>query len=319
MIVVVGNINAALKDKVINIITVFNGSGLEVDQGILNDALKSLGCKAASFAVSQQAETIPEADINIFFEILNKDMFVRAKENWFIPNPEWFSQEIALLEEVSLILCRTHEIERIFKALGRKTFFLGFTSIDCLKKDIPKDFYHCFHMPGKNWKKGSGAILDAWEKNFLPMLSLVAPIHLLQEDIANVELIPYKLFEDDLRTLQNRYGIHLCLSETEGFGHYLVEAMSAGAVVVTTNASPMNEFISDPRCLVNYNRTAKQYLATNYYVDPDDLAEKIERLARLPERELRAIGRKNRKKYLELQRNFYVRLKKLITVASRSS
>jgi glycosyltransferase involved in cell wall biosynthesis len=48
---------------------------------------------------------------------------------------------------------------------------------------------------------------------------------------------------EKLNSLQSTCGIHVCPSETEGFGHYINEARGVGAIVVTTDCSPMNELI----------------------------------------------------------------------------
>lgn len=50
---------------------------------------------------------------------------------------------------------------------------------------------------------------------------------------------------EDVRRLQNSHGIHVCVSEREGFGHYINEARAVGALVVTTNHPPMNELITE--------------------------------------------------------------------------
>ena len=53
--------------------------------------------------------------------------------------------------------------------------------------------------------------------------------------------------------------------------------MSTKALTLTTNAPPMNELITPERgLLVNYHNTKPQRLGTNYYVDPQNLEEKIE-------------------------------------------
>ena len=59
----------------------------------------------------------------------------------------------------------------------------------------------------------------------------------------NIDFIHDFLPKSKLQALQNQCGFHICPSETEGFGHYIMEALSCSAVVVTTNAPPMNEFI----------------------------------------------------------------------------
>ncbi|MES2199112.1 MAG: glycosyltransferase [Chlamydiota bacterium] len=68
------------------------------------------------------------------------------------------------------------------------------------------------------------------------------------------------MLQEDLRKIQNKTGIHLCPSEVEGFGHCIFEALSTGAVVITTDAPPMNEFIKDPRCLVPFSHSAPTHL-----------------------------------------------------------
>ncbi|EQD67759.1 glycosyltransferase, partial [mine drainage metagenome] len=57
---------------------------------------------------------------------------------------------------------------------------------------------------------------------------------------ANIEHRIDYLDDAALQRLQNAHWFHLCPSETEGYGHYLVEAMGIGAVVLTTDAAPMN-------------------------------------------------------------------------------
>ena len=53
-----------------------------------------------------------------------------------------------------------------------------------------------------------------------------------------------------LRTLQNSHRFHLCLSEAEGWGHYIAEALSVGAITLTCDAAPMNELVTAERGLL---------------------------------------------------------------------
>ena len=113
----------------------------------------------------------------------------------------------------------------------------------------------------------------------------------------------------ELRRLQNANRYHLCLSETEGFGHYLVEAMSAAAVVITTDAAPMNELVQPDRgVLIGYSATGIQHLATTYFFDEGVLEVEIERLLAAPEEELQQMGHQAREWFLANDRGFSRRL-----------
>ncbi len=294
----------------INIICWNNGGGQTNDFKILSSALSELGHVVNP--VDFLAKEAPKADINIFIErMMNESLFASANENYFMPNAEWCREGEELIKKFDLILCRTKETERIFHSITPKTYYLGFTSLDKHQNGVKKRFDHFLHLKGKSEQKGTNKILKLWAKkpNF-PKLTLLT-VSGKNPKLKNLEFKRKFLPEETVTSLQNTCGIHLCPSETEGFGHYISEAMSTGAVVVTTNAPPMNEFITDPRCLVQYKRTTPQYLATNYYVDQKDLGMVIEKLRKLPKKELRKIGRENRRRYLENRNAFLERLKVL--------
>jgi glycosyltransferase involved in cell wall biosynthesis len=166
-------------------------------------------------------------------------------------------------------------------------------------------------LAGGSLQKGTSAILRIWKPHF-PHLTVIKQSSEWIVSQRNLKFMTTFVPESELRQLQNRCGIHLCPSETEGFGHYLMEAMSTKAVVVTTDAPPMNEFIQDRRCLVPFFKSAPQRLGINYYVDTDELKNKIESLMALPEEELRKIGEYNRMIYLQKRLEFQKRLNLLL-------
>ena len=117
-----------------------------------------------------------------------------------------------------------------------------------------------------------------------PLLTVIqrAPLNLPPTMPANLRLITEYLDDDALRVLQNRHAFHLCPSETEGFGHHLVEGMSVGAITLTTDAPPMNEMVAaDCGVLVASGHTGTQRLATTYFVDPISLEAGVERMLAL--------------------------------------
>lgn len=299
----------------INVISEKNGKGLETDQQILSEAITKLGHDVTNLSF-EEALWSP-ADINIFFQLLVSEKFPLARLNWFIPNPEWYRQDIKLLDKVDLILCRTHEIERIFRNLNKQTYYMGFTSPDCYQGDIKKDYYQFFHLAGGSVQKGTIPIKDIWLSHpRLPLLTLIQYPTSFTSQQSNFNWISHRIPLEQLRLFQNQFGIHLCPSETEGFGHYIMEAMSTGAVVVTTDAPPMNEFIKDPRCLVPYTHSAPYYLGINYYVNAQELQNKIKALLKLTPEELSLIGLNNRSAYLQKKQEFYENLEELLWVAS---
>lgn len=288
-----------------------NGKGLEKDRNILAEELLRLNCKVSCYN-SSISEPLPFADVNIFVQSINTNYLNSAKCNWFIPNPEWFLDPQETLNSIDLILCRTKEVERIFKELGKSTYFLSFTSKDHYRKKFKQHTHRYFHLAGSNSQKGTSAIKTIWLRSSnLPFLTTICRNRRAIK-LKNFLNVNKHLPESEILQLQNESMVHLCPSETEGFGHSIMEAMSVGAVVITTNAPPMNEFIQDPRFLVSYKETKKQRLATNYYVDELALERKIWQLQRLSKTDLEAAGAFNRARYLQITENFRENLRILI-------
>ena len=59
----------------------------------------------------------------------------------------------------------------------------------------------------------------------------------------NIKYYEKRLSDKELKELQNKCMCHVCPSAVEGYGHYIGEAVSCGAVVLTTNRPPMNEIV----------------------------------------------------------------------------
>jgi glycosyltransferase involved in cell wall biosynthesis len=112
-----------------------------------------------------------------------------------------------------------------------------------------------------------------------------------------------------LRQLQNSHLFHLCLSETDAWGHYLVEALGVGAITLTTDAPPMNELISPDRgLLVPYASSGRMALATTYRFDDKQFVASVERALSFGDAELREISTRAREWFQENQRTFISRV-----------
>ncbi|WP_099864575.1 glycosyltransferase [Pararhizobium haloflavum] len=242
--------------------------------------------------------------------------FSAAQEHILIPNQERFpKRHLGRLKRIDRVLAKTHHAETIFAGLGVETHYLGFTSEDRHDAAVAKDWDAFFHLAGGSTVKGTEDILALWADHpDWPTLHLVQKAALAPREIpANVNLIARYQGDETLRVLQNRVGMHLCPSRSEGWGHHLVEAMSCGALVVTTDAPPMNEHIDGTNgCLVAPCRDAPRHLGTNYFVDKQALAETIRSLIALPKEEKQRYGEAARKTFLATDRAFHSRVRELL-------
>lgn len=286
--------------KHINIIARNNGVGLDSDVSLLTTAIEQDGhtvtfnhCRSRSI-LKRWIQSKPQYDINIFLERIFPAWFGTAKKNIFIPNQERFPhRHIKRLKKIDLVLCKSIHAQEIFSPLSTGTQYIGFTSKDILLNEVDTDYSTFFHLAGRSTLKGTSTILKLWEQHpEWPTLTI-----LQHEENApsstphNVNLITSYLSSDKLRELMNRSGIHLCPSRSEGWGHYIVEAMSTKAVVLTTNAPPMNELISKERgILTEYNSSEPRHLGTNYFICPQHLEQQIEQLIQQPVKQLETIG-----------------------------
>ena len=253
----------------------------------------------------------------LFIERVFPLWYSAAAKRWLVPNQERFPhRHIHRLAHVGCVLAKTRHAQQIFSSLGAKTFLLGFTSEDCLDPAVEKDWNGFLHMAGANTLKGTEELVALWRRHpEWPELVLVqSREHAPRDRPANIRLLSGYLPREQLRELQNRCGVHLCPSRSEGWGHYIVEAMSVGAVVLTTDAPPMNEHIT-PECgiLVPANRSEPRHLGTNFFVDPVELECAIEALIKRSPASKRAMGLAARARFVAIDTAFRARARDLFS------
>lgn len=228
-------------------------------------------CHTARLARRQRRGAPPPYDFVLMEEHITPAFLNDARCRVLLPHPEWFlPRDLAQLSRIDLVLAKTRETQRIFAAQGCCTVCIGFTSNDRLDASVPRERAF-FHLAGSSRTKNTEPLLALWRRHpEWPRLTVVQhPKEATPGAPAgNIDHRIGRLDDDELQRLQNAHRFHLCPSETEGFGHYIVEAMSVGAVVITLDAPPMNELITPERgMLVPYARTGTQHLATTFYFD----------------------------------------------------
>jgi len=291
-----------------------NGAGLSRDLVILARALTGAGFEVTVSAIGagglrrqmtllkrrvqsawrrwRHGAATRRFDVNLMDERGRPDYMPLARRNVLMPHPEWFDEaDRPRLGSFDRIYTKTRHAVPIFEALGCRAEFVGFTSFDRRQIEVQREPTF-FHLGGRSINKGSQPLLDLWlRKPQWPALTLVqrAKLQRPAQLPDNLRLIDDYLDDAELQRLQNRHQFHLCPSETEGFGHHLVEGMSVGAIVLTTDAPPMNEMVAaDCGVLVASGRTGTQRLATTYFVDPVSLEAGVEHLLALGADERRA-------------------------------
>jgi len=267
--------------KKINIITHNNQYGLSQDIMILVNNLKKFYKNNVDFNHLNFFDfKFTPADINIFLETPSKQMFDWAPINILIPNQEWYYNTWTdYVDNFDYILTKTKYAYDIFSDLVKnkdKVKYLGWKSKDMYDNKIKKSYKKCFHLCGGSFYKNTQNLIDNWDKSMPKLTVLYNPfkVKVNQVNSENIDYITDVLSEEELIKVMNEHGIHICCSETEGFGHYIQEAKSCKSVVITTNGGSMNEFINDTNgFLVDICKKEKlsECLGEKFIVDSDRL------------------------------------------------
>ena len=248
-------------------------------------------------------------DVNIFIELVRPEWLPFARHNCLIPNQEWYHERwLPYLPAFDAVLCKTRYAQEIFAARGCRTVFTSFTGGDYDDPDCLKDYRAPLHLAGKSRQKGTRVLVDIWRKHpEWPTLYLEQDPSMLEDygGIANIDYVPRFLGGAELRQVENSHGLHLCPSEAEGFGLYLIEAMATRALIITTDGPPMNELVTPERgLLVDVQRSEPQGQGMNYYVDPAALERKIGEALEMEDAAKARLGREARAWYLDNDRFF---------------
>lgn len=317
----------------VNLIARDNGFGLSHHLRLLRDALADAGfdvtvsgirrgaLRKAWHPVRLYAQTLARRlagrgaqrwDVNLMLERVRPEYLATARHNVLLPHPEWFDErDRRWLPRLDRAFVLTHHAKPIFEALGLQADYTGFTSEDRRDPSVPRECAF-FHLAGRSSNKGTDTLLATWRRHpEWPRLTVLQSPR-VDRPLVNASNIVHRadyISDDELKRLQNAHRFHLCPSEAEGFGHYLVEAMGIGAVVATLDAPPMNEMITPERgALIPYSRTGRQSLATTYFYDEAALERVIEDLLAMSDEEATRKGNAARAWFEDNDRAFRARI-----------
>ena len=310
----------------LRLLTRDNGVGLSRDLRLMAEGLAHAGleCERIAFGAGGRSGKAMEldlwarrlrhgrADVQVFLERIYPRCLSLSKRNVLVPNPEWLLDKwLPFLPRFDLVLCKTRHAQRIFDTRGCPTAYIGFTSDDRRDVSVPRERAF-FHLAGSSAAKGTEVLLAAWRRHpEWPRLTVVqAERHARRGPVApNIEHHVGYLDDSALRWLQNRHVFHVCPSEVEGYGHHLVEAMSVGAVVLATDAAPMNEHIAPERgVLIPSQPGRRQGLAMTHEVTIDAIERAVDYALCLTGWQRAAMGEAARTHFLAGRRTFHARV-----------
>ena len=248
-------------------------------------------------------------DINLFTGPLFPEWLRLARRNFWLPNPEGFHEhQRRFLPRIDRVLAKTRLTERAFGELGRPTTFVGFTSRDHFDPRVTRDATRFFHARSSSWK-GTVSLLETWaaHPDWPELVTIISDPEVLPGfNAPNVRIIRRFVTDAELKELQNQFAFHICCSEAEGFGHYIMEPMSCGAIVLATNAPPMNELVQPGRGLLVecLPETKPMGLSHRYFFDPASLARQVQGAFQLDEETRRRMSQAARAFHVENDASF---------------
>ena len=318
----------------IHIIARKNGVGIDRDVSIMEDVLRPLG------NVDYRSQKRPERLAVQLRTLFSGNTLQRSSELYLlteripfligrlpgcvalVPNQERFPvRHLRRLKNIDVVLCKTRHAQQIFDSLSCTTEFIGFTSVDRKLPHVQPDFNRFFHLAGRSTLKGTSVLLAAWKRHpEWPRLTIVQSAHNAPKDVPNnVDLVTEFVADSTLRQLQNAHGVHLCPSLSEGWGHYIVEAMSCGALTITTDGPPMNELVTRDRGLViPSDRSEPRHLGTNWIVSVAALEAVIQHCLNLSTSERTHLGTAAREWYVSNDQQFRQKFSEVVRTLTRN-
>ena len=319
----------------LRIITTSGSSGTDLDARIYQKVFQ--GSRIA-YVDPDQPQSHPEAQVpakvNLYIEWtrgLSEGLFP-AQKHWLMVNQE-FLEPNRTLSHIDLFICKSEYARQLVSDWARKNHLKGevinakHTSESV--KVGPKDWNLFLHLAGKSWLKNTEAVLEAWisHKGFpelgSPVLLVTCRGDCLLESRKIVEwvdsafsgsaikkhvrypniMLAESLPEGLLKDYQEKAGFYVCPSAVEGYGHYLNEGRAAGAVVLATNAPPMNELVDPTTGILIEPSSSSPYGrlpgSRSYKVSAGGVAEAVQIAKSLPEAVATQMGARSRQRYLE--------------------
>ncbi len=315
----------------INLITYNNGYGLTRDVQLLAKVIEE--CKPDNTTVDLKfsdfySYQLRAADINIFLEIPSKMFFPHAHANVLIPNQEWYYRTwVPYITSFDQVWTKSQYATEMYRNLVKENGgstavkYLGWQSNDYSNKQELSDSWvdvsdqednnneRWLHVCGKSIYKQTQVVIDSWKPEYPHLDIIYSPKDvkgLIAHKKDNITYHTTRLSDKDLIEKMRTSKIHLCPSETEGFGHYLHEALSTGALIVSTDGPPMNEWITTKEGFLASAKKKRvgEKLGSRYIISVEQMQQVLEKVVSLTPEERVVYYQASRQKYQDLLTSF---------------
>ena len=299
-----------------------NQTGLAVDVDILQGMWHIVHPDATFNRVHHSHPECPEAEVNVFFEVLNPSLFTYAATNIWIPNPEWtYKTWQPYFKQLDHIWCKTDHAFEIFKPHNTNTAYIGWTSI---AKGVSerKNFSKAIVLAGKNIFRHPQIVIDAYscieEKDMskMPELHVVydstrMTVNLPTKLAEKIKLYPNTLKQKEYDEILDECGLAICISAAEGFGHAVNEAASSGCFLMVSNIDAFTELGYDGIMVEHGSKTPSDRVDNIYKTNLKDVFVALDKYVGLSFKEKKEISNKNADKYVS-RHNLWVEYMKLM-------
>lgn len=321
----------SLKDEFIDIFVPDHSRGLMVDALILKSALEIATIRVLSIPLAAmkmpaevnatQIQLEPRGRIAVFVEcVFEHPMLDYYMRKVFLPNPEWLFQED--FEKINRIITEFwhktmfgyNMVQAVFP--NKLHTYIGFTSLPREADDL--DYESCFHTSGiRPESRHTQTLVDTWldRPDFPPLNARVHWAEMLRVPrwvtVSNLRLFLGDMSDEEYEFEFSRSGIHICTSQMEGFGHYINEARSMGALVVTVGAPPMSELITwQTGILIRPEASEPHGCGTRNIVSGKAIEQAVEEVLAMNVAERRARGALAKEEYLKDRSAFRKRIER---------
>jgi glycosyltransferase involved in cell wall biosynthesis len=181
--------------------------------------------------------------------------------------------------------------------------YVGFEANDFFNPETPRQ-KKFLHLAGGSSTKNTAAVVSAWRFPYsLTVVSYGAEVR-VPRNVPNVR-VTARIPESEVHQLLNECQYHIMPSMYEGYGHSLHESIGCGAVIITTDAPPMNEFIGiDKNLLVPVLRRDPCRLGHLNWVSPDSVAVAVQRALEMTDDQIKAASQAARDGFVQ-DRDFF--------------